>query len=60
MGVSLERLYEVNTHTFPWIRYPWNTRVIADLFRVSLKYPTVLELVSAAFFLMWFSEVLLQ
>jgi hypothetical protein len=24
-GVSLERLYEVSTHTFPWIRYPWNT-----------------------------------
>jgi hypothetical protein len=25
LGVSLDRLYEVSTHTFPWIRYPWNT-----------------------------------
>jgi hypothetical protein len=46
--VSLDRLYKVSTHTFPWIRCPWNTlsesyngiRALADLFRVSLKYPT--------------------
>jgi hypothetical protein len=25
LGVSLDQLYEVSTHTFPWIRYPWNT-----------------------------------
>jgi hypothetical protein len=25
LGVSLDRLYEVSTHAFPRIRYPWNT-----------------------------------
>jgi hypothetical protein len=49
LGVSWDRLYEVSTQTFTWIRHPWNTlrwklqrhRALADLFHVSLKYPTL-------------------